>query len=43
LTSVKGLLGQDEIDAAIQTTSASKVRRVDFGGSRAPATTNDEG
>jgi hypothetical protein len=26
-----GLLGQDEIDAAIQTTSTSKVRRVDFG------------
>ncbi len=25
-------LGQDEIDAAIQTTSTSKVRRVDFGG-----------
>src|SRR6266851_603738 len=25
-------LGQDEIDAAIQTTSTPKVRRVDFGG-----------
>jgi TonB family protein len=25
------VLGQDEIDAAIQTTSTSKVRRVDFG------------
>src|SRR5258708_31510097 len=32
LTSVEGLLGQDEIDAAIQTTSTSKARRVDFGG-----------
>jgi len=32
LTSVEGLLGQDEIDAAIQTASTSKVRRVDFGG-----------
>ncbi len=31
LTSVDGLLGQDEIDAAIQTTSTSKARRVDFG------------
>jgi len=31
LTSVEGLLGQDEIDAAIQTTSTSKARRVDFG------------
>ena len=26
------LLGQDEIDAALQTTSSSKMRRVDFGG-----------
>jgi len=25
-------LGQDEVDAAIQTTSTAKVRRVDFGG-----------
>jgi hypothetical protein len=25
-------LGQDDIEAAIQTTSTSKVRRVDFGG-----------
>jgi hypothetical protein len=32
LTSVEGLLEQDEIDAAIQTTSTSKARRVDFGG-----------
>ena len=32
LTSVEGLVGQDEIDAAIQTTSTSKARRVDFGG-----------
>ena len=32
LTSVEGLLGQDEIDAAIQTTSTLKARRVDFGG-----------
>ena len=32
LTSVEGLLGQDEIDAAIQRTSTSKARRVDFGG-----------
>jgi hypothetical protein len=29
-------LGQDEIDAAIQTTSTSKVRRVDFGGCGPP-------
>jgi len=26
------LLGQDEIDAAIQTTFTAKLRRVDFGG-----------
>src|SRR5258708_8921140 len=32
LTSVEGLLGQDKIDAAIQTMSTSKARRVDFGG-----------
>ena len=32
LTSVEGALGQDDIEAAIQTTSTSKVRRVDFGG-----------
>ncbi len=32
LTAVEGLLGQDEIDTAIQTTSTSKARRVDFGG-----------
>ena len=36
LTSVEGLLGQDEIDAAIQTTSTSKARRVDFGGCGPP-------
>jgi hypothetical protein len=29
-------LGQDEIDAEIQTTSTSKVRRVDFGGCGPP-------
>src|SRR5207302_10380123 len=29
-------LGQDEMDAAIQTTSTSKVRRVDFGGCGPP-------
>ena len=36
LTSVEGLVGQDEIDAAIQTTSTSKARRVDFGGCGPP-------
>jgi hypothetical protein len=39
LTSVEGLLGQDELDAAIQTTSASKARRVDFGGCGPPICT----
>src|ERR1700730_15300601 len=43
LTSVEGLLGQDGIDAAIQTTSTSKAGRVDFGGCGPPATMNDEG
>jgi hypothetical protein len=38
LTSVEGLLGQDELDAAIQTTSTSKARRVDFGGCGPPQT-----
>jgi hypothetical protein len=36
LTSVEGLVGQDGIDAAIQTTSTSKVRRVAFGGCGPP-------
>ena len=43
LTSVEGLLGQDGIDATIQTTSTSKAGRVDFGGCGPPATMNDEG
>ena len=33
--------GQDDIDAAIQTTSTSKVRRVDFGGCGPPQRTGD--
>src|ERR1700730_7928211 len=40
LTSVEGLLGQDEIDAAIQTTSTSKARRVDNEGVADPAAAN---
>jgi len=41
-TSGEGLLGRDEIDAAIQTMSTSKARRVDFGGC-GPSQPNDDG
>jgi hypothetical protein len=36
LPSVEGLVGQDEIDAAIHTMSTSNARRVDFGGCGPP-------